>query len=277
MPSQPQNPSLDDIIATKRKHVQERKTETPIEAIRARASMQKRPHPVLSTVPHDAPIMMIGQVRYVPQQNNKFAHPYDPVTSAMYEVRAGVDAIDLFTDESLYEGGLDDLVLLSRAVNVPVISHDYIVDEYQIVEARAAGASALVLCSGILKQPELRQLVSSTQRNLMTAIVEVRSKEELEYALSLSPYAIALSRADLYTKEVLPIILHELRATIPSSIRVMLSDALKTLDEAREAAQLNVDAVMIHESLLVDKTKLAQLHTILRHPPYNPNNDELDE
>src|SRR5262245_18344419 len=98
---------IDVIIAAKRQYLQERKSQTPIEAIRALASMQKRPHPVLSAINTDTPIMLIGHIKYSLPQTGPLMTTYDPVGLALRYVRAGVDAVTLFTDETLYQGGLD--------------------------------------------------------------------------------------------------------------------------------------------------------------------------
>lgn len=259
-------PQLDVIIAAKRQYLQERKSQTPIEAIRALASMQKRPLPVLSMVASGAPVMLVGQIKYSAPQTGPHISAYDPVTSALRQAEAGADAVTLFTDETLYQGGLDDLVLVSRAVNVPVISQDYILDEYQIIESRAAGASALVLNASILEPAALRALTSSTQRNRMTAIVEVRDRTQLDYALTLSPYVIGLSLRDPATHEINQPLLTELRSVIPSHIRVMITDGVKTLDELRMVIEVGVDAVLVEEALLSNDSDRAQVQELLKRP-----------
>lgn len=256
-------PQLDVILAAKRQYLQERKSKTPIEAVRALASMQKRPQPVLSTVTQDAPVVLAGQITYNPALG---PYGYDPVASAVRMVKNGGDAVALFTDQTLYEGGLDDLVLVSRAVSVPIISQDYILDEYQVVEARAAGASALMLRANILEPNVLRSLVSSTQRNRMTAIVEVRSQRELEYALTLSPYVIAIHLADFQTFEMTDLTNFQIRPLVPSSIRVMVTDGLKTVEAVQSAVNMGVDAVLVDEGLLDDAGQVADLRYALRRP-----------
>ncbi|MBZ0290386.1 MAG: hypothetical protein K8I30_22365 [Anaerolineae bacterium] len=236
----------------------DRKLRTPIEAVRALASMQKRPKPVLNTVATDAQVMLIGQIRYAQSKSNGLTD-YDPVATALRYVKAGVEAISLLTDEYLYQGGLDDLVLVSRAVNVPVISQDYIFDEYQIVEARAAGASALLLSSAILETSELYSLLSATQRNRMTAIVQVYDAEELRYALTLSPYVIGLSNFDPWTHEFVGDRIGELRPLIPPNVAVMVTDGLQTLDEIERIVKLGVHALLVRETILDDPEQVAQL------------------
>ena len=255
-------PQAEVVIAAKRQAMMDRKLRTPIEAVRALASMQKRPQPVLNRVATDAQIMLIGQIKYA-QGKSDILSDYDPVATALRYVKAGVEAISLLTDEFLYQGGLDDLVLVSRAINVPVISQDYILDEYQIVEARAAGASALMLSSAIHEPPMLRTLLSATQRNRMTAIVEVYSEEDLKYALSLSPYVIGLSNFDPWTHEYMGDYISQLRPLIPANVGVMVTDGLKTIDAIKEIVALDIHALLVRETILDDPDQVARLTTIL--------------
>jgi indole-3-glycerol phosphate synthase len=244
-------PQVDVIVAAKKQYVLERKSQTPIEAVRALASMQKRPLPILNTVPESdlAPILLIGQINRSAEISDS-SQTADLSKAVRRLIQAGADAVTLFTDDSLYQGGLDDLVVVAHEAHEPVISQDYVVDEYQVIEARAAGASALWLRSAILDREQLRALVSATQRNRMTAIVEVYNQADLEYALGLSPYVIALNRYDPRTQTPGPDSLETLRALIPSSTRVMLSASLTSIEAIREAVQLKVHAVMIAEPLL---------------------------
>ncbi|NDJ61758.1 MAG: hypothetical protein GYB67_11575, partial [Chloroflexi bacterium] len=92
-----------DIIAAKRQALAVRKAKTPIEAIRALASMQKRPPPVLSTVTNEGEITLIGHLRYRPPTDT-LAAPYDPVSRALRFIRQGADAVALFTDFTIYQG-----------------------------------------------------------------------------------------------------------------------------------------------------------------------------
>ncbi len=245
------SPRLDVIIATKRYALKERRKKTPLEAVRALASMQNRPSPILSTVPDpNEPVVIIGQIKHTLSQQGQIV--YDPVGTALRYAHRGVDSISLFTDEIIYENGVDDLVLVSNAVHMPVICQDYILDEYEVIEARAAGASALVLSAAVLDRPTLRALISDTQRNRMTAIVQVHNREQLDYALSLSPHVIGLSSDDPFTPE--PELdleaTRRLRDLIPSHIRVMVMEKLHSLDQVDVVASLGVDAMLVDEQLL---------------------------
>ncbi len=255
-------PQLDVILAAKRRSLVERKTKTPIEAVRALASMQKRPQPVLSTVTDTGMIMLIGQIKYKLPQTNPLGDTYDPVAGALRYVQAGVDAIALFTDEDMYQRGLDDLVLVSRAVNLPVISQDYILDEYQVVEARAAGASAVMLHSAVVEPATLRALVSATHRNRMTAIVQITNQDELNYALSISPAVIGIRSRDAATQQLDIDNARRLRGQIPSHIRVMFTDGLRSIDEAAAVAGLGLHAAIVRETVIETDSDLRRVNAL---------------
>ncbi|MCS7071136.1 MAG: hypothetical protein NZM00_06495, partial [Anaerolinea sp.] len=177
---------VEQLIARKRAALNERKARTPIAAVRALASLQKRPQPVLSTVAGTGPVLFLGQIRYAGRA------AYDPVALALRFARHGLDGLTLFTDDVIAgnrgevdaPAGLHDLALVTRAVRAPVLAQDYIFDEYQVVEARAAGASAVFLSARLLDPPVLRGLISVVLRNRMTPIVRVRMPDELEAAIN---------------------------------------------------------------------------------------------
>jgi indole-3-glycerol phosphate synthase len=262
-------PTVETIIAAKRQYLAERKSKTPIEAVRALASMQKRPQPILSTVSNDGRVMLVGRIIY--NNSNDNTDTYDPVGTALRYARARVDAVSLFTDSTIYQSGMDDLMLVSRAVSVPVLCQDYILEEYQVVETRAAGASAVVLPASVLDRALLRTLVSASQRNRMTAVVQVQNEDELAYALSLSPHVIGLSRTLPNSRRLDLDTLAQLRPMIPYHIRVMTTDPVESLDDVKAVVGLKVDAMMVNEVLLNDGDKVQRLHGLIN--PARSNGD----
>jgi indole-3-glycerol phosphate synthase len=152
----------------------------------------------------------------------------------------------------VYDGGLSDLALVTRAMRCPVIAQDYLFDEYQIVEARAAGASSVVLYADVLDPAMLRVLVSATQRNRMTAIVQVYDARQLAFAQFLSPQAIALGDQRIPFSAIPSMdTLWRLRMSIPRGTQVMISYPLETLDDVEAVAPLYPDAVLLSEHLLM--------------------------
>mgnify|MGYP002336172886 CR=1 FL=1 len=244
-------PNLDTILDAKRRDLARRKRKTPIDAVRALASMQRRPEPLLSTVQENERVLLIGQIDYAPPANGVL-DGHDPVAQAVHFARAGVDTIALFTDRGISSGGVEDLMFIARAVrsfNVPVITQNYIFDEYQVIEARAAGAAGVVLSAGMVDLRVLRILVSSTQRNRMTAIVEVANEAELASAIALSPQVIAFSNRSANGGDWLTAA-RRLRPLVPRHVHIAVSGGVGSFDEMAQVAALGVDAVFVDTPLL---------------------------
>lgn len=276
MLKQVQVSDLNDILKAKREHLDERKARTPMEAVRALASMQSRPLPILNTITDDGQILGIGQIRHhTPATGDQPDPNYDPVAQTVRYAQRQLDAVALFTDDIVYLDGLDDLMLVARAVrDVPVISQDYIVDEYQVVEARAAGASAVMLHADLLKREDLRLLVSATQRNRMTAMVKVTDASELNYTLGLHPHVIALGTPVGDRQLPPPKLVKSLLSQLPSSVRVMIDGAFKSIQDVVAASQMGMSAIVVDEKLLVNDDLVRQLKLILRHGSNNAGGDK---
>jgi indole-3-glycerol phosphate synthase len=254
--------SIEAIIAAKQQALAARKAKTPIEAIRALASMQKRPLPVLSTITNGTHMTLMGQV----------CHPlssaaYDPVSAALRLLRSGIDALALFTDDAIYESGLSDLTLVARAVNAPLITQDYVFDEYQVVEARAAGAAGVMLYANMLDIATVRMLVSAIQRNRMTAIVQVSDEDEIRHMLAISPQVIALHPEESLNACAL----RRLRPQIPQHIRTWITNPLNSLEEVQAIAALHPDALLLSTSLLEQANAVALVREALRQSGWLPS------
>jgi indole-3-glycerol phosphate synthase len=246
-----------DILQAKRDELAERKQQTPLEAVRALASMQGRPIPLLSSAMSDDEVMLTGQILYTPPSSSH--EEGDPVAQAVRYARAGIDVISLFTDATIYSGGLDDLMYVVRAVqpfNIPVVSQDYIFDEYQVVEARAAGASGIVLDSALVDDATLRTLVSSTQRNRMTAIVRVADSDRLDAAIALSPQVISFSMPLPQTRDAVSL-LRRLRQRVPPHIRVALTTPMEQADDLTLVAKVGFHGVVLPDRLISPSSLIA--------------------
>lgn len=245
----------DAVLAAKRERLRERQVKTPHAAVQALAEMQQRPRPVLNIVTGGQFITVIAQIKH--------GEIYDPVGMALHHSRLGVDAVSFFTDQHVYQHGLEDMLLVSRAIKIPIVSQDFILDGYHVAEARAAGASALTLYASLLDTVTLRRTVSLTQRWRMTAIVQVENREQLAYARELSPHVVAvgsLHEPDIQKQFDL---LATLRPYIPYNFHCMLLNSLTTIDEVAHALSLGVDAIVVDEHILNNPALTEQLYHLI--------------
>ncbi len=246
----------DIILATKKQQLKQQKKSTPIDAVLALAQMQARPGSILSYSSDRNEITLIAKIT---------RHAiYDPVTSALHCLFNGANAISFFTDHSIYDHALDDLLMLARAVpDVAVMYQNYCMDEYEVMAARASGASAMFLYSSLVEKEQLRRIVSMAQRWKMSTIVQVTNEDEFQHALTLSPHALAFG--DNLSSNIAATVedLKAVQELIPAYTRVCLTHTIHSLDELHVALQAPVDALIIDELLLKHERSASEIRAIV--------------
>lgn len=237
----------DIILATRRQYLEKRRAHTPPEAALAMAQMQNRPRPVLDVVTDHERILLIAQIRR--------HQVYDPVTSALHCVVNGAQAVSIFTDHTLYEHDLDDMLMVSRGMReTPVIYQNYVLNNYAVTVARSSDASALFFYTTVLDPDTLRKTISLAQRWKMTIILQVASADALLLARDTSPHVIAVGDHTEHMFQKCVELAHLARTwdEVPSHTRLMFTRAAESLEELEQMLQAPIDAVMVRENLLKD-------------------------
>lgn len=241
---------LVELLDNTRQVVEQRKQEVPLEGVRALASMQRRPIDLTSTLRADHKIALIVQIKRRSPDMVEQIENYDPVILGKRFEMSGARALSVATNRKFYQGGVADLTVVTQNVNIPVIRQDFIYDEYQIVEARAAGADAVLLMASLLEPLQLRNLISITQRNRMTEVVQVQSEEEIRRALPFEPRVIAISNRDMRNFTVDAERTLRLRDMIPPHITVISMGGLRTAENVATVYRAGIDAIMVGQALL---------------------------
>jgi indole-3-glycerol phosphate synthase len=164
--------------------------------------------------------------------------------------RGGASALSVLTEPDSFAGRLDDLERARAVSSLPILRKDFIIDPYQIPEARAAGADVILLIVAALRPAELRELHARAGAEGLAVLVEVHDGAELETALGLEPEAIGINNRDLST---LTVDIHrtlELRPRVPDGILVVAESGFRTRAELDRVAAAGVDGVLIGEGLM---------------------------
>lgn len=164
--------------------------------------------------------------------------------------RAGAAAISVLTEETRFGGRLEDLQEARDAVSLPILRKDFIVDDYQVHEALAAGADAILLIVAALDPDLLAQLHQLAIKLELTPLVEVHDARELAAALELEPVMVGINNRDLATLEVDTNRTFELRSQIPEGILVVAESGFSRRAELERLAEAGVDAVLVGEALM---------------------------
>ena len=173
----------------------------------------------------------------------------DPVAHARAYTQGGAVAISVLTDELHFGGSLEDLARVASAVPVPVLRKDFILDELQLYEARAAGASAVLLIVRALSSDGLRALARAARDQRLGVLVEVHSAGELEQALGVDPTAVGVNSRDLATFTVDLAAAERLVALVPGAVPVIAESGIATRADVERMASAGADLVLVGTSV----------------------------
>ena len=238
------------IMADTRRVVEQRKLEVPLAGVHALASIQERTTDLSSWIRSEEKISLIAHIKRASPEMETPLENYDPVILASRFAYGGARALAVATNEKYYRGGIADLTLVAQEVDIPVIRQDFVYDEYQIVEARAAGADGVLLIASLLEEEHLRSLISIAQRNRMTAVVQVQSREEVLEAISFEPRAIAISNREMGNSSVDLDQTLRLRELVPAHMTVISMGGLRTAQDVAHVLQAKIDAIIVGQALL---------------------------
>src|SRR5213595_3485283 len=214
---------LDAILSATRDRVASLRSRARELERRARATPDPRPFaPALA----GREVGVIAEVKRRSPSAGPIREDLDPVAHARAYVRGGATAISVLTDERHFGGTLDDLSHVARCVSVPVLRKDFILDELQLCEARAAGASAVLLIVRALAPERLRALAGAARGLALGVLVEVHSEAELDLALAVEPAAVGVNSRDLGTFAVDLGLAERLVARVPTSVPVVAESGI---------------------------------------------------
>jgi indole-3-glycerol phosphate synthase len=164
--------------------------------------------------------------------------------------RAGAAALSVLTEEQFFQGGLSDLAEASAATDIPCLCKDFIIDEFQLLEARANGADAVLLIFASLEDAELSRLYERSRELGLDTLCEVHEERELDRALKLGAEIIGVNNRDLRTFAVDLATAERLAAKIPASVLRVAESGIQSGDAIRRLRACGYEAFLVGESLM---------------------------
>ena len=249
---------LDDIVQTKRKEVAEARSRLPIEAVREQAAAAPRVRNFFAacTGPPRRLVNIIGEIKRASPSAGTIRTEFDPPVIARQYQSAGVSAISVLTDREYFGGSLEDLRAVRAAVELPVLRKDFIIDPYQVYEARAAGADAILLIAECLTPGEVMDLMILAVSLKLTCLLEVHGMEQLLRMRSVVGFPqvsyglLGINNRDLATFKVDVANTLRLAEFVPDK-RVLVSESgIKTRQDVERLASAGVNTVLIGETLM---------------------------
>ncbi len=243
---------LDRILPRTHADLAERKARLPQADLEAR--LVGAPTPLDFAAALAGPnVRLIAEVKRASPSKGVFVADLDVAALVRTYVENGAAAISVLTDGPFFQGSLEDLATARQGAapaGVPVLRKDFLVDSYQVYEARAWGADALLLIAAVLKGTELRYLLNLTRSLGMEALVEVHSAEETDAAVEAGARVIGINNRDLTTFVTDLETTARLVGGIPEDRIVVSESGIFTRQDAKRAHGLGVQAILVGEALI---------------------------
>ncbi|MCI0394582.1 MAG: indole-3-glycerol phosphate synthase TrpC [Chloroflexi bacterium] len=271
---------LDEIMRFHREQLPKVMREVPLSDLRALASLAL-PAVDFCAALRPPGVSLIAECKKASPSKGLLVRNYDPVALARSYVRAGARAISVLTDARHFQGSLEHLrdvkealkqpaALIGnrndprRELGIPVLRKDFIFHPYQVYQARAAGADAVLLIAAVLEGGEIAELLALAHQLQMNALVEVHTEQELEQVLPLKPRVVGVNNRNLQTFEVDFETTARLRRLIPAGVLVVAESGIKTPEDVRRLRELGVNAILVGETLVKSKDVYETARTLVQ-------------
>lgn len=241
---------LADLTAGSVEDARAREITRPFAQVQADAAAVAPALDVLALLAPTDRVKIIAEVKRASPSRGDLANIPDPALQASLYATGGASAISVLTEERKFKGSLDDLIAVRERVSLPVLRKDFIATDYQVYEARAAGADIVLLIVAALEQEELRHLYDLILSLGMTPLVETHSAEEVERALALGAKLVGVNARNLSTFELDRDLFGRLVSMFPSDVIKIAESAVLSPDDVRHYRAAGADVVLIGEALV---------------------------
>ena len=257
---------LADILACKRAEVEARRGTAPAAALRARpmyaaprrgfrAALVARPAPAV-----------IAELKRASPSRGRIRDHYDPAAIARGYAAAGATALSVLTDEPFFGGVLEHLEAARAACVLPCLRKDFLVDPYQVDEARAAGADCVLVIVAAVSDATARELMAAADEAGLDVLVEVHDEAELERAAALGATLVGVNNRDLGTFTVSLETTERLAPRVPPGAILVAESGIRSADDLRRMMRAGARAVLVGEAFMERPDPGAALAEWLRCP-----------
>jgi indole-3-glycerol phosphate synthase len=240
---------LDEIVEAKREEIAEHRRQRTLAAL-ADSALYRAPRRGFSAALARPGRAIIAEVKKASPSRGVIRADFDPVAIARGYQSGGARAISVLTDAPFFQGSLAYLEAIRHVVDVPLLRKDFLVDPYQVHEARAFGADAVLLICGILGDGALRELRALAESLGLDALVEVHSAAELERAVAAGASLIGINNRDLRTFVTRLEVAETLAPLAPARATVVAESGFKTVADLERLESAGVRAFLVGETLM---------------------------
>lgn len=256
------------IVAATRARVADASRREPFAAVEARAARRApRGDTFAAALRRPDQVNVIAECKRRSPSRGVLRAAYDPVAIAAGYQAAGAVALSILTEPTFFDGSLTHLEAVRDAVTLPLLRKDFIVDPYQVAEAAAAGADAILLIVAALDPSALAGLMRDARDRNLAALVEVHTDEELETALAAGAELVGINNRNLKTLSVDVGLSERLATRLPATVTAVSESGLRSGADLERFAALGYRAFLIGERFMTAPDPGAALASLLREVP----------
>ena len=254
---------LANIVEHVRAVVEQRQKQTPLAALYERPLYHRPTRGFAGGLSGDIR-RIIAEIKRSSPSKGLIRADFSPVVIARDYANHGASAISVLTEEHFFQGSLTYLEEIKAAVAVPLLRKDFIIDRYQVTEARSYGADAILLIAALLEPSLLRDLHETAAALSLDALVEVHNEEELERALEAGAEIIGINNRDLKSFEVSLATTEKLAPRVPAGTLTICESGIEGPEQIRQVERWGIHTFLIGESLMRAPRPGEKLEELLR-------------
>jgi indole-3-glycerol phosphate synthase len=243
---------LRKIVDVKREEVSRLHASTTLQTLLDEAKGMPAPRGFRSALADSArPVSVIAEVKKASPSKGVIRPDFDPEGIARAYAAAGAECISVLTDEPFFQGKTEYLRNIRAAVDQPLLRKDFLIDEWQIAEARACGADCILLIAAILEGEQLRELSQTAEALGMDVLIEVHDRRELEMVFRhVTPALIGINNRDLRTFRTDLAVTRDVAAEIPPGVLIVSESGISSPADVERVRQAGARAILVGEHFM---------------------------
>lgn len=261
---------LDGIVATKREEIAAANQRLGLSALKEAVHQAPPVRDFLGALRGHSSMRLIAEVKKASPSKGLIREDFQPVQIAKDYEAGGAAAISVLTDEVYFQGRLEYLTQIRAEVGIPVLRKDFVLDEYQVYEARAAGADAVLLIAECLPGDSLAALYHCIESLGMTALIELYEPVHLERVLATGTKLLGVNNRDLHSFHVDLEHVIRLRSQVPADVTLVGESGIFTHADVTKLHTAGIDAMLVGESLMRQADVRRAVKQLLHGPEHGP-------
>lgn len=255
---------LQDIITLKRKEVEALKSKRPITEFIDSKRLLRGIRPFKEAISSGDGLNLIAEIKKKsPSFGRNFFRKLDITGIANIYKSEGAKAMSVLTDKKFFSGSILHINEVKRAIDLPVLRKDFIIDEYQVYESRYFGADAILLIARILSVDQIKSFMHLAKKINMDVIVEIHNENDLEKALLSNPDIIGINNRDLDTLEISIENTLRLAPKIPQNIIKISESGISSSEDIKKIRNIEINAVLIGAAFLESGDIAARVREVM--------------